>query len=92
MWRLKGLSRPTDTVFLKTAATRQVTAGAAEFGSAEIRCSSFDGIVIETKSTDQRNTEAETSRASSIYISTARGTQCDRHCPFCAGGFRAVGS
>jgi hypothetical protein len=28
--------------------------GAAEFGSAEIRCSSFDGIFVETKSTDQR--------------------------------------
>lgn len=43
-----------DGIFLRTAATRQVTAGAAEFGSAEIRCSSFDGIFIETKSTDQR--------------------------------------
>jgi hypothetical protein len=43
-----------DTTFLRTAVTRQVAAGAAEFGSAEIRCSSFDGIFIETKSTDQR--------------------------------------
>jgi hypothetical protein len=40
--------------FLRTAATQQVTAGAAEFGSAEIRCSPFDGIFVETKSTDQR--------------------------------------
>jgi len=43
-----------DTTFLRTAATRQVTAGAAEFGSAEIRCSSFDWIFVETKRTDQR--------------------------------------
>ncbi len=43
-----------DTASLRTAATRQVTAGAAEFGSAEIRCSSFDAIFVETKSTDQR--------------------------------------
>jgi hypothetical protein len=44
----------TDTAFLKTAATRQVTAGAAEFGSATIRCSPFDGIFVETENTDQR--------------------------------------
>src|SRR6266851_1870714 len=25
-----------------------------------------------------------------LYIGAARGTQCDRDCPFCAGGFRAV--
>jgi hypothetical protein len=43
-----------DTTFPRTDATRQVTAGAAEVGSAEIRCSSFDGIFVETKSTDQR--------------------------------------
>ena len=43
----------TVTTFLRTAAPRQVLAGAAEFGSAENRCSSFDGIFIETKSTDQ---------------------------------------
>jgi len=49
-----GTLKAMDTTFLRTAATRQVTAGAAEFGSAEIRCSSFDWIFIETKSTDQR--------------------------------------
>src|SRR6266481_782681 len=43
-----------DTTFLRTAATQQVTAGAAEFGSAEIRCSSFDRIFVETNRTDQR--------------------------------------
>ncbi len=43
-----------DTTFLRTAATRQVTAGAAEFGSATIRCSPFDGIFVETNGTDQR--------------------------------------
>ncbi len=43
-----------DATFLRTAATRQVTAGAAEFGSATIRCSPFDGIFVETKSMDQR--------------------------------------
>jgi hypothetical protein len=44
----------TVTAFLRTAAARQVTAGAAEFGSAEIRCSSFKGIFVETKSIDHR--------------------------------------
>jgi len=43
-----------DTTYLRTAATRQVTAGAAEFGSATIRCSPFYGIFVETKNIDQR--------------------------------------
>ena len=42
-----------DTTFLKTAATRQVTAGAAEFGSVTIGRSPFDGIFVETKSINQ---------------------------------------
>jgi len=39
---------------MRTAATRQVTAGAAELWPAEIRCSPFYGIFVETKNTDQR--------------------------------------
>jgi len=44
----------TATAFPRTAATRQAAAGAAEFGSAEILCSSFDWIFVETNRTDQR--------------------------------------
>jgi hypothetical protein len=43
-----------DTTFLRTAATPQVTVRTAEFGSAPIRRSSFDGILVETKSIDLR--------------------------------------
>ncbi len=50
----------TATAFLRTAATRQVTAGAAEFGSAEIRCSSFDGIFAKQRAQIRLNSEAET--------------------------------
>jgi hypothetical protein len=39
-----------DTTFLRTAATRQVSAGAAEFGSAAIRCSPFGESFVGTKS------------------------------------------
>ncbi len=43
-----------DTTFLRTAATRQVTVGAAEFGFAEIRCFLFYRVFVETENTDQR--------------------------------------
>src|SRR5258708_15020674 len=56
-----------DTTFLRTPATWQVTAGAAEFGSAENRCSSFDRIFIQTRAQISVNTEAVTFYASS-YI------------------------
>ncbi len=67
-----------DTTFVRTAATRQVTAGAAEFGSATIRCSPFDEIFVETKSIDQRKYWAETFLASSIHSSSVKDTMRSR--------------
>src|SRR6267378_4957759 len=80
-----------DTTFLRTAATQRVTAGAADFGSAENRCSSFDGIFIETRAQISVNTGLKPFLLP-LYIAPVRRTQCDRDCAFCAGGFRAVGS
>jgi hypothetical protein len=72
----------------RNAAVRR---GVAEFGSATIRCSPFDRVLSKQRAQIAVNTQAETSRASFIYIGTASGTQCDRDCSFCAGGFRTVG-
>lgn len=84
--------RPIDTRGLpENCCDEAVTAGVAEFGSATIRCSPFDGIFVETKSTDQRKYLKLKPLALPIYIGTDRGTQSDRDSPFCAGGYRAVG-
>src|SRR6266404_5914172 len=60
-------------------ALKIVTAAAAEFGSAALP---LTGFLSKQRAPISVNTEAETSHASTIYIGTARGTQCDRDCPF----------
>lgn len=67
--------------------------GAAEFGSAEIRCSPFHKIFVEAKRTDQVNAKAETLFASSIYslyIAALRRTQGDSRLPFLCRRCRCI--